>query len=114
MPWKKEWNNQELQNFYSSPNIIRMIKSRSRWRGHEACMGKMRNANRLLLGKLEGKRQLGRPLYIDRIQKCILKKQHAKDSVGMQTAFTWLMTESSGGLFKYSKEGSVRGREFPD
>jgi hypothetical protein len=49
-------------NFYSSPNISRMIKSRRmRWAGHVARMGEKRNAYRILVGKPEGKRTLGRP-----------------------------------------------------
>jgi hypothetical protein len=47
---------------YSSPSIIRMIKSRRMgWAGHVAQMGLKRNAYRILVGKLEGKRSLGRP-----------------------------------------------------
>jgi transcription termination factor 2 len=59
--WRK-LHNEELHNLYSLPNIIRMIKSRRmRWAGHVARMGETRNAYRILVGKLEGKRPLGRP-----------------------------------------------------
>jgi hypothetical protein len=59
--WRK-LHNKKLRALYSSPSIIRMIKSRRmKWVGHVAWMGKERNAYRLLVGKLEGKRPLGRP-----------------------------------------------------
>jgi hypothetical protein len=58
--WRK-LRNEELHNLYSSPNIIRMIKSRRvKWAGHVAQMGETRNAYRILVGKPEGKRPLGR------------------------------------------------------
>jgi hypothetical protein len=59
--WRK-LHNEELHNFYSSPNIIRMSKSRRmRWTGHVARMGEKRNAYRTLVKKPEGKKPLGRP-----------------------------------------------------
>jgi hypothetical protein len=68
--WRK-LHNEELHNLCSSPNIIRMIKSRSmRWARHVARMRAKRHAYRRLVGKPEGKRQLGRPRrkWMDNIQ----------------------------------------------
>jgi hypothetical protein len=58
--WRK-LHNEELHNLYSSPNIIRMIKSmRMRWTRHVARMVTKRNACRILVGKPEGKMPLRR------------------------------------------------------
>jgi hypothetical protein len=68
--WRK-LHNEELRDLYSSPSIIRITKSRRmRWAGHVARMVEKRNAYRLLVGKPEGKRPLGRPRrrWVDNIR----------------------------------------------
>jgi hypothetical protein len=58
----RKLHNEELRDLYSSPSIIRIMKvRRMRWAGHVARMGEKMNACRLLVGKPEGKRSLGRP-----------------------------------------------------
>ena len=59
--WRKLYN-EELNNLYWKPNTIRVIKSRRRrWAMHAVRMRKRRGAERVLVGKPEGKRPLGRP-----------------------------------------------------
>ena len=55
-------HNEQLNDLYSSPNIVRVIKSRRmKWAGHVARLSEERGVYRVLVGKLEGKRLLGRP-----------------------------------------------------
>jgi hypothetical protein len=61
---KKKLHNQELNDLYSLPNIMRVVKSRKvRWAGHVRRMVEKRGVHRVLLGKPEGKRPLGRPRH---------------------------------------------------
>jgi hypothetical protein len=75
--WRK-LHDEELHELYSSPSIIRMMKSRRmRWAGHVARMGEKRTAYRLLVGKPEGKRALGRPRrrWVDNIRMDLVEVQ---------------------------------------
>ena len=69
-----EWrrlHNEELNDLYSSPNIVRVIKSRRiRWVGHVARVGEEKGVYRVLLRKPEGERPLGRPRrrWVDNIR----------------------------------------------
>jgi hypothetical protein len=60
----RKLHNEELHGLYSSPSIVRMIKARRmRWAGHVACIGEVRGAYNILVGRPEGRRPLGRPRH---------------------------------------------------
>ena len=93
-----EWrrlHNEELNDLYSSPNIVRMIKSRRmRWAGHVARMGEERGVYRVLVGKPEGRRPLGRPRCNGYI---ILGWISRRWDVGIWTGLGWPRIETAGG-----------------
>jgi len=88
-------HNDELHSLYSSPNIVRMIKSRMmRWAGNVAHVGEGRGVYRVLVGRSEGKRPL-EDLGIGR-RKTLNWTLGRQGSMG--SGFNWLRTGSNGRL----------------
>jgi hypothetical protein len=92
--WRK-LHNEELNDLYSLPNIVRVVKSRRMsWVGHVACMDEERGVHRVLVGKPEGKRPLGRQDIDGRIMlRWIFRK--LEGVVG--TGWSWHRIGASGG-----------------
>jgi hypothetical protein len=88
-----EWmklHNEELHNLYSSPDIIRQVKSRRMmWAGHAARMGEERKVYKVLVGKHAGKRPLGRPRR---------RWTLGRLAWGVWIGFDWLRAGTGGGL----------------
>jgi hypothetical protein len=82
--WRK-LRNQELKDLYSSPNIVRVIKStRMKWSGHVARMGERTAVHRVLVGKREGKRphRRQRRIWEDNIKMALRDVGLAQDRDG--------------------------------
>jgi hypothetical protein len=93
--WRK-LHNEELNDLYSLLNIVRVVKSRRmRWAGHVARMGEDRGVHRMLVGKSEGKRPLGRPKrrWEDNIR---MNLQEMEGGV-VGTEWSWLRIGTGGG-----------------
>ena len=78
-------HNEELNGFYSSPNVVRVIKSRRmKWAGHVARKGEERGVYRVLFGNPEGKRPLWRPRrrWVDNIRMDLQEVGCGLDWVG--------------------------------
>ena len=92
----RKLHNEELSDLYSLPNIVRVVKSRRmRWVGHVARMGEGRDVNRVLVGKPEGKRPLGRSRrrWENNIKMDLQEVERGCGGIG----WSWLRIGTGGG-----------------
>jgi hypothetical protein len=95
--WRK-LHNEELNDLYSLPNIVRVVKSRQmKWTRHVARMGEDRVVHRVLVAKSERKRPLGRPRRRWEENIKIDLQEVGGGVVG--TGWSWLRIGTSGGHF---------------
>ena len=92
---RRKLHNEELNDLYTSPNNVRVIKSRRiRWMRHVACMGVKRGVYKVTVGKPKGKRPLGRPR---RRWKDNIKMDLQEVGCGGMTGSSWLRIGTGGG-----------------
>jgi len=111
--WRK-LHNEERNDLYSSPNIVRVIKLRRiRWVGHVARMGERKGVSRGLVGKPEEKRPLGSPR---RRWEDNIKVDIQVVTCGVWTGSSWLRIGKGWGTCECSNEpsGSIKCGEFLD